>query len=620
VNEPTPTAEPSEIAGRYDVVSKLGAGAFGTVYKAKDKLLGRLVAVKTIRLDGIAAQGASLNELLDRFQREARVSAQLKHPNIVTIYDIGEVNGLSYLAMEFIDGVGLDKIISSAGRLPVARAASIAAQIADALDYAHKNQVVHRDIKPANVMIEAGDRVKVTDFGIAKTLDSADHLTVTGSLLGTPSYMSPEQARGMAIDGRTDLFALGCILYEMLAGTRAFRGDSITGLIFKIITEEPQPLQELDATLPEGLLAVVSKGLSKAPETRYQTGQEMVADLQPFLASGSTPTLRSVETPTSVGQPEEATRVALPTRRVPPAVPSAPPATRAASGAPRPSVPTAVRPAPLSMPRIAPQGSVPPQRSNWGVLLILGAIGLAFVAVVAVAGWLYWRSREVAPESPTPTAVAQATPLAMPMPQAAPEGAPPTQPEAATGQEPAPEPAVVSTPQAAAAPVALPTPTPRPAIEPPSSQPPPARPGRDAFAFLEQAVEEGNDGAEAGARLAEVYRGGGRSGSGYGTRRALKRRSALPPHTPAERPAVIILHNLARIEEAYKQRTGSFGTLAAILGPVRSLPAGTDSFNRRGYAFKIVVSGDSVSISATPNRPGMRAFVTDETGIVLPVD
>jgi serine/threonine protein kinase len=182
----TAVPEPSEIAGRYQIVQKLGAGAFGTVYKAKDKLLGRMLAIKTIRLEGLAAAGAGIEELTDRFKREAQVSAQLKHPNIVTIYDIGEADGVSYLAMEFIDGVGLDKIISQEGPLPLERAAGLAVQIAEALDFAHKGGVVHRDIKPANIMVESGDRVKVTDFGIAKVMDSGDHLTMTGSLLGTP--------------------------------------------------------------------------------------------------------------------------------------------------------------------------------------------------------------------------------------------------------------------------------------------------------------------------------------------------------------------------------------------------------------------------------------------------
>src|SRR5438552_3720631 len=275
-----PVPEPSEIAGRYQVIKKLGAGAFGTVYKAKDKILGRMVAIKTIRLEGLAASGgAGLEELMDRFKREAMVSAQLKHPNIVTIYDIGDSGGVSYIAMEFSDGVGLDRVIAGAGRVGVERAAALAAQVADALDFAHKHNVVHRDIKPANIMVEAGDRVKVSDFGIAKVTDSAEHLTATGSLLGTPSYMSPEQARGSAVDGRSDLFSVGCILYEMVTGKKAFRGDSITGLIFKIITSDAPRLQELDPEVPEELVRIVARALAKDPTARYQTGRELADEL-----------------------------------------------------------------------------------------------------------------------------------------------------------------------------------------------------------------------------------------------------------------------------------------------------------------------------------------------------
>ena len=240
--------EPEEIAGRYQVVKRLGAGAFGTVYKVKDKVLGRMLAIKTIRLEGLAASGRQHRRADGPVQARGADLGPAPPPNIVTIYDVGESDGMSYLAMEFIDGVGLDRVIATAGRLPLERAALIAAQVADALDFAHRHNVVHRDIKPANIMIEAGDRVKVTDFGIAKVTDSGEHLTMTGSLLGTPSYMSPEQAKGGKLDGRSDLFAVGAILYEMLAGQKAFRGDSITGLIFKIITEEPQLITELDPT------------------------------------------------------------------------------------------------------------------------------------------------------------------------------------------------------------------------------------------------------------------------------------------------------------------------------------------------------------------------------------
>src|SRR4029450_402510 len=161
------------------------------------------------------------------------------------LWDIGTWEGLSYISMEFVDGVGLDRVIQGSGKMAVGRAACIGAQVAEAREVAHQQGVTHRDITPANIMILPGDRVKVTDFGIAKLTDSAEHLTVTGSLLGTPSYMSPEQARGGKIDGRSDLFSVGCILYEMGGGRRAFRGESITALLFKIITEEPPSLREL---------------------------------------------------------------------------------------------------------------------------------------------------------------------------------------------------------------------------------------------------------------------------------------------------------------------------------------------------------------------------------------
>ena len=228
----------------------------------------------------------------------------MQHPNIVALCDIGTWEGLTYISMEFVDGVGLDRVIQGSGKMAIERAASIGAQIAEALDAAHKQGVIHRDIKPANIMILPGDRVKVTDFGIAKVTDSAEHLTVTGSLLGTPSYMSPEQARGGEIDGRSDLFSLGCILYEMLAGQRAFRGESITALLFKIITEEPPSLRDLDPTVSDAMLHIIGKALSKAKERRYQTGRELADDLLAITQPGFVPTLRAKETPTTLLPPD----------------------------------------------------------------------------------------------------------------------------------------------------------------------------------------------------------------------------------------------------------------------------------------------------------------------------
>src|SRR5262249_1821410 len=299
----------------------------------------------------------------------------------------GEGEGVSYLAMEFIDGVGLDKVITQAGKMPVERAANLGAQVADALDFAYRTgKVVHRDIKPANIMIEAGDRVKVTDFGIAKSLESGEHLTMTGSLLGTPSYMSPEQARGISdLDGRSDLFAVGCVLYEMIAGKKAFRGDSITGLIFKIITEEPPALKELAGDVPDEMVRIISKALAKAPEARYQSGRELADDLLQLTRAGSSPTVRATETPTVPGQAAASPTLAgaSPTMRsdepptlnatlqspttasAPPPLPKAPPATPKplvsppAAGAPpiqsaRAPRPAAAAPAPAA-PRTPPR-------------------------------------------------------------------------------------------------------------------------------------------------------------------------------------------------------------------------------------------------------------------------
>ena len=453
--------DPAEIAGRYQVIERLGAGAFGTVYKAKDKILGRVLAIKTIRLEGLAAQGASLDELLRPVPAEAQVSAQLKHPNIVTIYDIGDADGLSYLAMEFIDGVGLDRVIANEGKLPVERAALLAAQVADALDFAHRNFVVHRDVKPANIMIEAGDRVKVTDFGIAKVTDSGDHLTMTGSLLGTPSYMSPEQARGTALDGRSDLFAVGAILYEMLTGQKAFRGDSITGLIFKIITEEPRPIEEIDPSMPDEMVRIIKRSLNKAPEIRYQSGRELADDLLKLTRAGSMPTMRQSEIDTARGAnatsaatlhglgtllsaptagAEGPTRVAPPPVRPTPRAPQAPaagpttlipPPPRAAApvapttlmppppraAAPAPPAP-AYAPAPAPAPADRSFGAAPrpvsSSRTGMILALVLGGGAVVLVGALLAAWFLVIKPRRDAAQlgpSPDPTAqtFAQAT-------------------------------------------------------------------------------------------------------------------------------------------------------------------------------------------------------------------
>ena len=267
--------------GRYDITAELGKGAMGVVYKATDPNIGRTVAIKTTRLD---THGLDAQDLLRRFKNEARSAGTLSHPNIVTIYDAGEQEGIFYIAMEYIEGQTLHDLLSQHRSLPVEKVIEIVRQVCAGLDYAHAHGVIHRDIKPANIMLAAHGVVKVMDFGIAKT---GGTMTATGQVLGTPNYMSPEQVKGKTIDGRSDLFGVGVLLYEMLTGEKPFDGQNITTIIYKIVSENPIPPRELDVTIHPGLSAVVTKALAKAPDDRYQTGAALVADLENYKAYGS---------------------------------------------------------------------------------------------------------------------------------------------------------------------------------------------------------------------------------------------------------------------------------------------------------------------------------------------
>jgi serine/threonine-protein kinase len=569
--------------------------------------------------------------MLDRFKREAQVSAQLKHHNIVTIYDIGDSDGMSYLAMEFIDGEGLERVIAK-GKLPLERAASIGAQVADALDFAHQHSVVHRDIKPANIMLEAGDRVKVTDFGIAKVTDSADHLTMTGSLLGTPSYMSPEQARGGAIDGRSDLFAVGCVLYEMMAGKKAFRGESITALIFKIITEEPQPIQELDPEIPDVMVQIIAKALAKAPEARYQSGRELADALLTLTRSGSIPTVRQVETPTLAGgslpsvtptvqvaAPTIATAAtvggAAPTRRMDPAPPPLP----------RPSPPS--RPATGSPPPPRAAVAAPSARKSGGgagLIIGLGIVGLLGALLLAGAGWYFFLRKpavDVAEVPPTPAPTAQ-TDLSTPAP-------PPTSsPVEAT---PAPHSALTPPPPSTTG-VATATPVPAPPPTPAATTPRQVPPSRQAVAesggqeppgrsFLDLEPDEGVDGRAAGEDLAGKYR----SGQGYGagstssTTRFRPRERSPRALAPVERPAVATIRHIINAQEAYhrkRNRYGSLGDMASAQSLFLDVPFQAGSFRRGGYSFEMTVESDGFRVLAMPTSPNGRPFIGDDSGFI----
>ncbi len=260
---------PVETVGRYEITGELGRGAMGVVYKAKDPTIGRTVALKTMRLD---VHGLDAAEMVRRFQNEARAAGVLSHPNIVTIYDAGEQDGIFYIAMEFIEGTTLHELLAEQRVLAADDVIQYSRQICRGLDYAQSHGIVHRDIKPANIMITANGTVKIMDFGIAK---SGGSMTSTGQVLGTPNYMSPEQVKGRPLDGRSDLFSFGVILYEMLTGEKPFVGQNVTTIIYKIVNENPIAPRDLDVTVHPGLSAIVVRALAKSPDERYQSGADL---------------------------------------------------------------------------------------------------------------------------------------------------------------------------------------------------------------------------------------------------------------------------------------------------------------------------------------------------------
>jgi serine/threonine-protein kinase len=286
----TPDAvEPARLLsiGRYEIGKPIGKGAMGLVYLARDTTINRIVAIKTMALSQ-EFEESELAEVKERFFREAETAGRLNHPNIVTIYDAGEENGLAYIVMEFLKGGDLIPFTKPGQVLPWPQVVSILARVADALAYAHGNKVVHRDVKPANVMYEpVSDQVKVTDFGVARLTDVSK--TKTGMVLGTPSFMSPEQLTGKKVDGRSDLFSLGVTLYQMLGGRPPFVGESLVQLMRKITGESPADIRSVNPLVPDALAAVVERALIKDVALRYQSGEEMARDLRACLPATQHP-------------------------------------------------------------------------------------------------------------------------------------------------------------------------------------------------------------------------------------------------------------------------------------------------------------------------------------------
>src|ERR671935_374039 len=258
--------------GRYKILRKLGAGGMANVYLAEDQELGRRVAIKILN-----ERHANDDQFVERFRREAQNAAALAHPNIVSIYDRGEAEGTYYIAMEYLEGRTLKELIVTRGPTPIPVAIDYTRQMLGALGFAHKNGIVHRDIKPNNVIVSPEGRLKVTDFGIARS--GASQMTEVGSIIGTAQYLSPEQARGSPVDQRSDVYSVGIVLYEMLTGCVPFTGDTPLEIAMKHLSEVPVPPSEVRDDVPDDLDLVVLRALAKDPDDRYQTAEEMDGDL-----------------------------------------------------------------------------------------------------------------------------------------------------------------------------------------------------------------------------------------------------------------------------------------------------------------------------------------------------
>ena len=482
-------AIPEKIA-RYEIIDELGRGAMGSVFRARDPVMDRIVAIKTILTAALASEQA--NEFRQRFYREARAAGALAHPGIVPVFDVGEDEGMPFLVMEFVDGQTLADAMKKGERSSLDRVCEIGQKVAEALGYAHSHGVVHRDIKPANILLTSRqaygeERPKITDFGVAKL--TAGEATTSGQLLGTPAFMPPEQFTGAPIDGRTDLFSLGVILYWMSTGEQPFPGETMTAVSYKIVHTEPVPPGKLNPAIPGPLQAVILKCLAKSPYDRYQTGEELaqaLAEVRAYARGGAMQTATPQATATGGGSEDTLLPVSLRPKTVatpvaatvvqppPPSPPAAPPPT---------PLPLAVAPEPAK--RAKPPKPAQSAKKRGGLIFALIAL---LVVVAAAAGGGYWflHHSQPAPQQSqlAPAAVSPAAPAVASVPQsvapaseqAAPVVSAPasqaltsatakvppskTQKKPAAGQQSA-QPAAPSAPAAVVAvPVAPPAPTP----------------------------------------------------------------------------------------------------------------------------------------------------------------
>ncbi len=353
--------------GRYQILGELGRGGCGVVYRALDPGIGRTVAIKTILTDAKSASGAALRE---RFRREARSAGILSHPNIVTIHDFSESGDIMFIAMEFIQGQTLGDKMAEGGPLPLDLVLPVVRGAADALDYAHSNNIVHRDVKPANLMLTSSGMVKVTDFGIAKMLDDEIGLTSTGMVIGTAQYMSPEQIAAKPATGRSDQFSLAVIAYEMLTGQKPFQGNSWASVMHQIMSVDPPPVKQHRQDLGDEVTTVLRKALSKDPDARYASCREFADELS-YAVTGVT-IQRTMPMPIS-----EAMKQPMPPPRAERLAETVVMAPTGSAGTPDTGQKLA---APLTA------AAAPPPAKQRSVLVPI-LTGVAVVVIVAVAAW-----------------------------------------------------------------------------------------------------------------------------------------------------------------------------------------------------------------------------------------
>ena len=410
--------------GRYEVIDELGRGAMGVVYRARDTEIGRVVAIKVILTANASPQ--DIAKYKQRFRREAQAAGRLSHPGIVTIHDIAEDDsGQPYLVMEYIEGQPLNVLLGPETKMPFLQLLDLGIQMAEALDFAHRSGVVHRDIKPQNILVTQGGRAKIADFGIARL--EGTEMTQEGTSLGTPSFMSPEQFRGGTIDGRTDIFSLGAVLYWMFTGQKQFPGDTVTITSFQVAFENPTPPSVAKVGLPKDLDAILSRCMAKTPQGRYATCGELAAELGAVRAG------RRLDAPLGA-PPDRTAHYPLPSRKIEP-------------------------------PRTGDAGQVQsraPARSSNRTPLLVAAEVVILLALGAVGAWL-WRRTQSSP--PAPVAASVPAPVV-----AAPAANPPA------AENPSSEVATSQTPSSEAAPTPAATENPAPENPPADKTAAPAAP------------------------------------------------------------------------------------------------------------------------------------------------